>query len=236
MNNDSKLIFENYEKQQIKAEIAELRKKMKQLNHRFKNARGAGDSINTHKGQMEVARRIAELRAKLVQEAVESNNPQVRFILYGNGSGNVYGVSNAETIDKAWDEVKHHVARYESGDADQISLQVKSEDKLDGFWVLNAPGSLEGEYILIDTQSKNEAVQKEITTLNLIKYAKEHAEHQKEVRADTLRVFGNGAAAKPCPKCDKGHPYGQNPWMFTKDGDKIVCHDCGYTEPWQPDF
>jgi hypothetical protein len=112
-----------------------------------------------------------------------------RFILFGGGSGNVYGVSDAASFEEAWKEILAaggplgYSAGGEPGgeverewpEFDDMSVMLGGAEieKKDGYWLITARDSDEGQFGLLDAQSANSAVQKEIEDLGLQKYADE---------------------------------------------------------------
>jgi predicted RNA-binding Zn-ribbon protein involved in translation (DUF1610 family) len=101
-----------------------------------------------------------------------------RYIYVGEGSGNVYGVSNQNSPEGAWKEFKKIVVRMAAGDASNAEFDKATVRKDNGYWSIDHPQSDEGGFFLIDIQSDNPLVQKEIKDLNLLKYADEYvAEH-----------------------------------------------------------
>lgn len=107
-----------------------------------------------------------------------SNQKSYRFIYVGMGSGNVYGVSNATTIEKAWDEFKKNTVRTGEDASDAEYDRANVREKADGYWVIIHNQSEEGTFIILDIQSKNPVVQREINTLGLIKHADEYLKYK----------------------------------------------------------
>lgn len=124
---------------------------------------------------------------KLLLEALDQvgNTPSIRFILFGTGSGNVYGVSSKQTFEDAFKDIQKQVTFLYSPDGgsetpeyDTLETAIKNGkikiDKNDGYWVINVLGSDEGVFGLLDTASTNPDVQEEIKILGLLKHAQEH--------------------------------------------------------------
>jgi hypothetical protein len=122
--------------------------------------------------------------------------PYHHFILFGGGSGNVYGVSNAATIEAAWDEIKKTDLMLAYAPVEGVGQQWPEYDSLntmknvgikqhDGYWVITVPRSDEGQFGLLDAQSKNPDVQSEIETLGLQKYADEFVAEQARIDQDS---------------------------------------------------
>ena len=103
-----------------------------------------------------------------------------RYILFGTGSGNVYGVSNTQDIDVAIKDVLKDLTlgysseHSETPEYDDASTMDKSIKKHDGYAEIIIKDSDEGSFGLVDVQSTNPDVQAEIEDLDLIKYAKEY--------------------------------------------------------------
>jgi len=102
-----------------------------------------------------------------------------RFVYFGRNSGNVYEVSDAETIEKAWDKFKKMAIRMDAGDASDASYEKAEVTKEDGFWLVFVDGSYEGEWVVIDLQSNNPKIQKYIEEYGVIKYVEEFVAEQK---------------------------------------------------------
>jgi len=119
-----------------------------------------------------------------------------RFILFGGGSGNVYGVSEAASIEAAWKEIQAQgdLLAYSAGETpggevkrewpeyDDMSVMFKRAKiaKKNGYWVITVPESDEGQFGLLDAQSDNPDVQHEIKSLGLQEYADEFVAERDE--------------------------------------------------------
>ena len=107
-------------------------------------------------------------------DAPLTTNKPYRFIYVGGGSGNVYGVSNATSPEEAWKEFGKIAVRMAAGDASDAEYDKANVNKDNGYWNIDYPQSDEGVFTLIDIQSDNPLVQKEIKDLNLLKHADEY--------------------------------------------------------------
>lgn len=116
-----------------------------------------------------------------------------RFLYVGVGSGNVYGVSSAPTIEKAWEEFQKLTVRTgeDASDAAYDKATVKRKDN--GFWVIQHKQSTEGMFLLLDIHSQNPDVQREITQFGLIKYADEYLRDQRQSTNPLEEESGTGA-------------------------------------------
>jgi hypothetical protein len=116
-------------------------------------------------------------QAGAIAGAAKPQSEPFRFILYGAGSGAVYGVSNEPTIEDAWKKMKTRVVRYAEGDADTMAAMEKKSGPInktrEGFWGITLLGSDEGGFALADLRSPDPIVQTEIRELGLVKCAHE---------------------------------------------------------------
>ena len=101
-----------------------------------------------------------------------------RFVYFGDNSGNVFGVSDADTIEEAWDEFKKITVRMEAGDASDAEYEKAEVTKDDGRWQVFVDGTIEGEWSVIDMQTEDPQVQSYIKELGIEKYAKEFVEER----------------------------------------------------------
>ena len=123
---------------------------------------------------------------KLSYNENAQGNLTFRYILFGTGSGNVYGVSNEQDMDAAiYDVLKDLTLQYNSersetpeyDDASSMIKNIKNIKKNDGYAEIIIQDSNEGSFGLLDVQSTNKDVQDEIKDLDLIQYAKEYLAH-----------------------------------------------------------
>lgn len=143
----------------------------------------------------------------------ENANEAFRFIFYGANSGNVYGVSNAPTIEKAWDEFKKTTVRTVAGDVSDAEYDKAKVEFLNGYAVVEYPQSDEGTFGIIDINSTNPAVQHEIKALGLMKYAQEYLRDRsnESIAPDGKYVddMESGMAVKKMHNLNEGQKYDQ---------------------------
>lgn len=143
-----------------------------------------GDAYDTFKAmqpQVDNANTMAGVRTTEADDSkTKTSVLPYRFIYVGEGSGNVYGVSEAQTIEQAWEEFKKITVRMAAGDASDAEYDQATVRKDDGYWAVTHPESDEGGFLIIDVESTNPLVRKEIGDLNLIKYANEFLEDEQE--------------------------------------------------------
>lgn len=120
---------------------------------------------------------------KLSYNENAQGNLTFRYILFGTGSGNVYGVSKEQDMDAAINDVlkdltlQYNSDRSETPEYDDTSAMRKNIKKHDGYAEIIIQDSDEGSFGLLDVQSTNKDVQDEIKNLDLIQHAKEYLDH-----------------------------------------------------------
>ena len=148
-----------------------------------------------------------EFKTDPVMAAVnlEEVSKPYKFIVVGQGSGNVYYVSNSDSLEKTLEEFKDETVRT-GEDADSVGhTNPKIVQSGEGYLGIEVPSSDEGHFLVIDINSSNPIVQQEIKDLNLIKYADEYLKDREEYLSEMSTTGGADGYQTPFAFSKRGY-------------------------------